>query len=336
MRILLSCILVMALLSACAASNVRPLSTPAASLSLSICPDSALGETALDCPWASISRQLSTAAQQGKSVTEAFGNLAPRLKNELQADSQLQSWLALWGRSINFDEFALATIVDPAILDTILSLAQVDPRQNRIVHAGIEHTYGYLFSVLRTPYGYKRSRWVGDDIEVGFGLPRGTLGPSPAAGTLFSNLSFFAGRIALKDDTIAQAALISAQVTLADEIRNFDYGSLETRRLVETVQTPRRIELRTDIVKFKNIDPTRADQALLIYSIVDSADATAKLITAFPVGANFAEGVFAAALLGENQPVISRYNGYINGLTGVTPPLLGSRFETPHTSVLIR
>ena len=327
-------------MTACAGSTARPGApgTEAGPASRSwnksaiVCPDTTVGETALDCPWAGIARELSGVAQRGESVSDAFTDLAPQIKAQLLSDSSLGSWLALWGRSINFDELAHGTVVDPAILDLILGLAQVSPRQDRIAHAGIEHTYGYLFSVLKTPYGYKRARWVNDDIETGFGLPRGTLGATPAAGTLFSNLSYFAGRIALKEDALAQSALALTTVTLADEIRHFDYSGLEVRRLIETVQAPRRIELHTDIVKFKNIDPARSNQALLIYSIVDSADASAKLITAFPVAAGFATGVFSN--LGENLPVITRYNAYVEGLTASTPPIQGSRLEVPHPAAL--
>ena len=87
-----------------------------------------------------------------------------------------------WGptliRNWNYDlnasgEFAKAAIVNPLILQMIERTANfpviLDPREPRIVHAGFEHTYGYIFSTLKTPYGYKRARWVRNEIETGFG-----------------------------------------------------------------------------------------------------------------------------------------------------------------------
>src|SRR5205823_4357190 len=108
----------------------------------------------------------------------------------------------LWGTSINYDELAKAIIVHPAILRALdksfvshapmevqnidaqapesvatarlLGVAPThDPAGHPLAHAGMEHTYGYLFSVLKTSFGYKRARWVSGESERGFGLKTG-------------------------------------------------------------------------------------------------------------------------------------------------------------------
>ena len=67
-------------------------------------------------------------------------------------DQEPSPLLALWGRSVNADENTGETIVHPAILAAIGALAGV-PMRGRFVQAGLQHTYGYLFSLIDTPYG---------------------------------------------------------------------------------------------------------------------------------------------------------------------------------------
>ena len=40
----------------------------------------------------------------------------------------------------------------------------------RAVHSGHMHTYGYLLTNLRTPFGFKRTRWTSSTIGLGLGL----------------------------------------------------------------------------------------------------------------------------------------------------------------------
>jgi hypothetical protein len=298
---------------------------------LTTCPDTAAGETAEDCPWAGVARLLIMEAEAGRDVLPLIDTHLPELRHQLNRDASLEGLKKLWGTSLNYDENAKGVIVHPAIVDALAEAMRAPSRQERLVHAGLEHTYAYLFSVLRTPFGYKRARWVRDDIESGFALARGTLGPSPVEGTFFANITYFAGRIGLRFDGEALRRLLEASSSVAGALREYPYAALKLVRLEETVTltrgdgTPRTATLRTDLVRFPNTTPGRPNTALLIYSVLDSASPGAKLITLFPVGQETVDQILDPDRLGEGKPVISRYNAFVPGLTGATPPLLGTR-----------
>ena len=55
---------------------------------------------------------------------------------------------------------------------------------------------------------------------------------------------------------------------------------------------------------------------LLIYSVYDSAQKKASLITAFPVAEAFVRTVLDPGGLGRGKPVQTRYNAWVDGLGG--------------------
>jgi hypothetical protein len=264
------------------------------------CPDIAWGETAEDCPWAGAARAL--------AAGETWDRALPEFRERLEADARLEGLKAAWGRSLNYDELARGVIVEPAILDALGAMLGVAGREDRVVHAGMEHTYGYLFSVLRTPFGFKRARWVRGELEAGFGLPAGTLGPAPAEGSLFANVTYFAGRVAFRGELTLPAESVAAATVL------YPYEELAVARLEEAVSSPRPVRLRTDLVAFPH-PPAAADanSHLLVYSVHDGGP---KLITAFPVNRAFVARVLDPSGLGADKPVATRYNAYVEGLTG--------------------
>lgn len=292
------------------------------------CPDPSLGETPEDCPWAEIGRALAGAATRGRPVLPVLRTMLPALYSKLVSDSQRGSWLALWGRSINFDEGAREVILEPGIIESFERMFGVPPgaRPGRIVHAGIEHTYGYLFSLVRTPFGFKRARWVRPTLDEGFLLPRGTISPLPGQGTLFSNVTYWIGRMAFRDDPRELGILEKDGAAAAAAVRDFHYSRLSFTRLEETVKVPgpgvdgavgdRIIRLRTDLVPFLRPVQGDPDSHLLVYSVSDPGEGGARLITAFPVERSFVEKVTDPGALGSGKPVTTRYNGYVEGLTG--------------------
>jgi len=284
------------------------------------CPRTDLGESAEDCPWAGIARVLGG----GTATSEKLMHEAPGLARQIEADKKAPALKALWGRSMNYDEFAKGEIVDPKILEAIAAEFGGEI-QGRVIHAGMEHTYGYLFSNLRTPFGYKRARWVRNTLETGFGLPAGLLGPNPAEGTLFSNVSAFMGRIAFagKSDARELAALRKGARSAAQAVRDYDFKKLAITRLEETVMVGGgKVILRTDFVPFVHPVPGEKNTHLLVYSVRDERPGSkgpmhgARIISGFPVEASFMERAFDAKGLGDNQPVITRYNGVVEGVTG--------------------
>ncbi|MDE2141227.1 MAG: hypothetical protein KGJ84_02295 [Elusimicrobia bacterium] len=268
----------------------------AAAMTMPPCPSA--GETALDCPWAAAGRA-AAAAPDARAALKVLMAEAPAVAAEFTKDSKDKALMALWGKSVNFDEHAKAVIIAPRILEAI-------GVKNH--HAGLTHTYGYLFSTLMTPYGFKRARWVSGEIERGLGLPAGVFSPAPATGTLLSNLTAFAGRIAFRDDP--------RELARARKFGAFDVSACKVRRLTETVG---RAAIRTDLVAY-----THGDGYLLIYSWRDLKAKRSYLITAFPVAAGFAGTVFDPKSLGAGKTIVSRYNGDIPGVTGVAG-LTGTR-----------
>lgn len=276
------------------------------------CP--AKGEKPEDCPWAGVAR-LASGGSPGE-IAGVFDAQAPGLLEQMKADKATPGLLSLWGESVNFDELAGGEIVDPGILRFIAGRVGAPAPDGRIVHAGMEHTYGYLFSLLNTQFGFKRARWVRPDIEDGLGLPRGSAGPFPAEGTLLANITCLAGGIALKDDPAAHASLERAGAGCAAGPKKFIYSGVERIRLTEEVSLAggRRVALRTDFVPFGKV--SGGNTHLLVYSVSDTAAGGAYLVTAFPVNSAFVERAVAPAGLGPGKPVQTRYNAYVRGLTG--------------------
>src|SRR5262245_61263712 len=114
---------------------------------------------------------MTKAAEQGRAVAPVLRQRCPRVYQQLLRDRHHPALFSLWGRSLNVDEVARQTIVHPAIVSAIGAVTGI-PMRGRIVHAGLEHTYGYLFSLIETPYGAKRDRWTSVSMERGFGVDR--------------------------------------------------------------------------------------------------------------------------------------------------------------------
>lgn len=276
------------------------------------CP--AAGEGPEDCPWAGAARAMAPAS--AGNLEPVFSSQVPGILRQLDADRANPDLLRLWGSSINYDELANGQIVHPAILDFLAARLGAPRPAGRVVHAGFEHTYGYLFSLLPTKFGFKRARWVRPDIEDGLGLPRGAAGPAPARGTLLANVSCLAGGIALRDDSAAWALLSRASAGCSPETRAFLSRGVPRTRLTETVQLAggRTVALRTDFVPFSKSQG--GNTHLLIYSVYDSSARQAYLVSAFPVNSGFVQNALNPAGLGPKKPVQTRYNAHVDGLTG--------------------
>jgi hypothetical protein len=253
----------------------------------------------------------------------------------VKTDATNPQIFGFWGTSINFDETAKAEIIKPEITAAIGRLAG-QPMTARYVHAGLAHTYGYLLSNLVTPYGYKRERWTLPTIDDGFGWLRGPVSPAPDKGTLLVNVTLLAGKIAFRDDKSRLDELSASGAGAAPEIASLNTSTLAIRRLTETVQlagsaesgsASRTVTLFTDLVKlpFASQDP-KALTYILVYSITDTEVAGRRLITLFPMTEAAADAVFIPANLGDEKPVVTRYNAYVPGLTGAT--INGSRKAT--------
>lgn len=278
--------------------------------SLAVCPDVPSGETPQDCPYAGAARELARAQEEGRALAPLLEALLPDIARQLKADHAQEALKGLWGESINFDELAKSTIVPVGVLAALESAfgAPKTEAPGRRAHAGLEHTYGYLLSTLKTPFGFKRARWVSGGLERGLGLPAGTLGPGPKEGTLFANATVLAGRIALRDDEPSQAALKDAGAAASKAVTDYDYGALEVTRLEERAAG---VTLRSDVVRLPH--PAGPDTHLLVYSVSESSAGRPRLITMFPIAEAFAKRLADPSGAGPCA-VKARYNAFVKRL----------------------
>ncbi len=288
---------------------------------LGACPITTLGETPEDCPWAAVARDLVKTINSGGDVKKKLEDDLPILVSRFQADRERSDWLKLWGRSVNFDDLAHGIIVQPEIIEALAAelgttAPEVDGAQH-VVPAAVNHTYGYLFSLLQTAYGYKRLRWTHPTLDVAFGFNEPTLAPIPTEGTLFGNATYFGGRIAFRGDGERLAALRAHENTVPERLRNYDYAKLQVTRLEETVKLkPGKVTLITDLVAFPNTVLSDGNSYLLVYSVASPKTQGPVLISMFPVAASFVSIALDPKQLGGNKTIISRYNAYVEGLTG--------------------
>jgi hypothetical protein len=252
-------------------------------------------------------------------VLAALRERTPWLWQQLQRDNQNPALLRAWGRSINFDEHARAVIVAPALI-TALHRATGQTVTNDSVHAGVEHTYGYLFSTVETPYGYKRERWVSGVIERGMGLPPGLFGAQPTEGTLLANVTAFLSRCLGRP---------APEASVARALDEFDYQSCTSHPVIrERVPAEQpKWQLVTHLLPLAH--PSADGHYLLVYEAVyadeESPDAR-RLITAFPIGQEFATTLLSSA--GTDQDIRPRYNAFLPGFGAV--PRKGERVvQTP-------
>lgn len=273
------------------------------------CPIESLGERPEDCPWAGWVREFEKDPRA--ALPEAIRISLERDRADLAPGGML---LEAWGLSQNFDEGARAEIVLRPVLDAVFSHAgqtllerPVAQPDRTVGHAGLLHTYGYLLSNLKTPYGYKRARWVMGSIERGLGLEPGELGPdawrlSPRA-TLLSQLTGLLMRVATAEDPAEWErwrARLEPRLTAktARFLAHFDPQNIQ--RVVEKAgEGPEAPQWVTDLVPLPH-DPSGA--MLLVYS--QRTRRGVRLITGFPVQRGYT--------LPRLSPVRPRFNAWVD------------------------
>ncbi len=268
------------------------------------------------------------AARANQPLKPVLNAHCPWIKTQLRKTSRYPGLVGLWGRSLNVDEKANAVIVEPPLLKLIGELAN-QPLRGRIVHAGWTHTYGYLFSLIDTPYGKKRDRWIKPDLDEGFGFDVPTLRDEPEAGTLLLNLTFCLAQIAFRNDSAELLERIRQESMggVAPSVREYPYDELAINRVVEEIVVPdgrregTRIELWTDLV---DLPRPGGAETLLVYSVWNGARLGPQLITAFPATSESVAELFSAESLGDKVEIRSQYNAYVEGLSGRS--LVGRRF----------
>lgn len=237
----------------------------------------------------------------------------PSLSGQIEQLQQQPAWLELWGTSFNAE--GNEWIVPPHFISILSDLTGEKVIHKDIYHAGLLHTHGYLFSNLKTPYGYKRKRWISSEIEENLKLPTNALSPYPEEGNFFINTSFLAAKIAFKNFSMTSEM---AEVVSSD-LANLDFSQYTKHRIEEVVDVINEngenfsLVIHTDLVSFlPQAFIESSGGHLLVYSIQDSRQSHAKLITLFPTNSG---DVLLNQLQGEVNDISLRYNGFVNGLS---------------------
>jgi len=263
-------------------------------------------------PLPSISARLRRQAERDpEAVGTLLRELAPGICDQIARDGRDAALLSRWGTSCNFEGDESKPIVTPPVLAAIGAIAGIELDLVH-PHAGLLHTYGYLFSTVRTSFGFKRARWVRPGIARGLGLPRDTLSARPREGTLLANVTAVAARF------VPEIALGASDSIAAEAPARLDPDAFVRARLTEQIDTVegktpgRDWELRTDLVWYRSGHAGKNEHALLLYSI--RTDGVQHLVTAFPAGAWMAKKLRKQAA--QSTPIRTRYNAWMPGLTG--------------------
>ncbi len=203
-----------------------------------------------------------------------------------------------WTDSTPYDELAKASILPDSVLDGLGIRREVS---SGVVHvpAGMMHTYGYLFSQLKTAYGLKGKRWLESRLDERLGLPAGLFSPLPPAGEFASNV------------TAAFRALVGERSASKAGPKARAAGFLEQR---VTWRTPDgkivKASVFTHLVPLKPLPGFEtADAYLLIYSVVRGG--RRRLVTGFPIDAGFA-GSLMKTPAGKSAAFVPRFNLYVD------------------------
>jgi len=249
------------------------------------------------------------------SILSLLQNKNPLLYNQIIKDSTDPVLLDLWGQSLNFDSGAKKQIISDQIISDLQAKFGIK-NDNKIVHAGITHTYGYLFSILETPYGFKRKRWTDPTLNYAFSFKGNALSPQTEDGTMLSNITYFAGRLAFRNAESKKA--LGKLKNVSKEVLNFDYSKLKSTVLEEQMMNKGVIAgtLRTTMVKLLLKQAGETNDFLLIYSVLMPHTDREILITAFPIKEDAYKTITAADQIGVNKPISIRYNVFLDGLMG--------------------
>ena len=202
-----------------------------------------------------------------QALSNALRECVPLVVAQLEKDGSREALLNLWGTSSNADASSPDTpTVHPLLLSELGKLAGKE-MGGEVVHAGLMHTYGYLLSNLKTPFGFKRARYTQPTVELGLGLPKGLLSPRPNNGTLLANLTYVAGGFGLGKSGPGFAGEIGAAGELADTTIKAGERFRLTERILEAdgVALLEPFEIRTELVEFGG--KKGKDSHWLVYSV---------------------------------------------------------------------
>lgn len=189
-----------------------------------------------------------------------------------------------WTDCTIFDELAKAEILEEKAMKGLGIRRQVT---GGVAHApaGVMHTYGYLFSQLRTAYGLKGKRWIESRLDERLGLPAGTFSPLAPEGEFASNLTAVLLKLIGAPAKVAHARdLVPAEKSIGRVEQRVTWKTPEGKTVKAVVST--HLVPLLPLPGFES-----SDNFLLVYEVL--RDGRHRFTTAFPVGKDFADGVMA-------------------------------------------
>ena len=240
-------------------------------------------------------------SMEDKSVIHVLDETYPHLSTQIKKDALDPYLLMFWGERKNFDSNAKKKIVNDKIIDELQTIFNIK-NDNSIVHAGVMHTYGYLFSTIDTPYGYKRKRWIAPTINIGLGLKSRAFSPETNEGGLFSNVTYFGAMVAFKNKTE-----LSLLKNVSNEVFTLDYSKLKIDRIEENTQDQ---ILVTSLVHFPYASGDD-NKYLLVYSTIDKKLNKELLISVFPIDESAYNKLVDVDLVSGQLKIPLRYNAHI-------------------------
>ncbi|WP_053352400.1 hypothetical protein [Leucobacter musarum] len=85
------------------------------------------------------------------------------------SDDAAAGRFADWGRSTVIDEHTGVASFDRGLFEVLHTAAGISA-EFPVGNAGVMHVYGYWFSEVPTPFGFKRDRWLHGEVAQAFGL----------------------------------------------------------------------------------------------------------------------------------------------------------------------
>ncbi|HXT00066.1 MAG TPA: hypothetical protein VN915_05290 [Elusimicrobiota bacterium] len=234
------------------------------------------------------------------ATAPALEDELPGLAKNLKAAEKISE--TYWTDSTIFDELAKDYILPDKVLD---GLGIRREKTGGVVHvpAGMMHTYGYLFSQLKTAYGLKGKRWIESRVDERLGLPAGMFSPVPPKGEFASNVTTVFLSLSGGTASIPTAAKLKPKA----EAAGFVEQKVEWRRPDGKTEKAR---VFTHLVPLKPLEGFDSPDAyLLIYSVVSRG--RRRLVTGFPVEAKFAESIMKTPA-GAAPSFNPRFNFYVD------------------------
>ena len=231
---------------------------------------------------------------------QALEDELPGLAGNLKRAGEISA--KYWTDSTPFDELAKEYILPDKALD---GLGIRHEATGGVVHvpAGMMHTYGYLFSQLKTAYGLKGKRWVESRLDERLGLPQGMFGPLPPQGEFVSNVTAAFLKLVGERPSVPGAAKLKLKAKAAGRVEQ----KVEWRTPDGKTE---KASVFTHLVPLKPLKGFEtADAYLLIYSVVSGG--RRRLVTGFPISASFAESILKTPA-GASASFKPRFNLYVD------------------------